>query len=131
MTGSTRRRLIGLALVLGALLASAATAGATGVPATPDTTYTTNGTVYAVAQLGTRLYVGGDFTEVGPVTGGGASVDATSGARDASFPRVDGGDVLAAAPDGSGGWYIGGTFTGVAGTARSHIAHVFSSGAVD
>jgi hypothetical protein len=48
-----------------------------------------------------------------------------------SAPSVRGGEVYAAQPDGSDGWYIGGAFTKVGGAARNGIAHLLSDGSVD
>src|SRR6266540_1103731 len=39
----------------------------------------TNGAVNATASLGDTLYVGGSFTRLHPVTGGGMPVDLTTG----------------------------------------------------
>jgi hypothetical protein len=47
-----------------------------------------------------------------------------------SFPRVAGA-VYAAAPDGRGGWYIGGSFDRVGGVARRNLAHLTAGGGVD
>lgn len=41
------------------------------------------------------------------------------------------GTVYAVVPDGSGGWYIGGSFTSVGGEARSRLAHIRPTGALD
>ena len=46
------------------------------------------------------------------------------------FPIVVG-SVAATAPDGAGGWYIGGTFTQVGGVPRSNLAHILANGTVD
>ena len=43
--------------------------------------WVTNGTVYAVAHDGGTIYIGGNFTRVGPSTGGGAPLDAVSRRR--------------------------------------------------
>src|SRR5690606_13369261 len=43
------------------------------------------------------------------------------------FPEVQG-VVNTSAPDGQGGWYIGGTFTHVGGEERLRLAHIDSSG---
>jgi len=93
--------------------------------------YATNGTVYAVAvgPDGTT-YIGGNFTQVGPATGGWAPIDAGAGALPPSFPKVAG-VVSALAPDGSGGWYIGGLFTAVGGVSRNNLAHILADGSVD
>jgi hypothetical protein len=47
-----------------------------------------------------------------------------------NFPDVDG-TINAVAADGSGGWYIGGSFSNVGGTPRANLAHILSSGALD
>src|SRR2546428_163520 len=76
--------------------------------------WVTNGPVSAVVRDGGTIYVGGDFTRVGPATGGGVPLDATTGSLQPFFPKVAG-IVRVAIPDGSGGWYIGGSFTYVGG----------------
>jgi hypothetical protein len=91
--------------------------------------YGTNGTVNAEALSGNTLYIGGSFTRVGPQTGSGVPLDAASGAPVAGFPLVAG-QVNAVAPDGAGGWYLGGTFTSVGGLARSNLAQVLADNSV-
>ena len=93
--------------------------------------YVTNGTVYAVAvgPDGTT-YIGGSFTQIGPVTGSGVPLDASTGVIASAFPEVTG-DIDAVVPDGSNGWYIGGSFTHVGGTARNNIAHILADGTLD
>jgi hypothetical protein len=85
----------------------------------------TNGHVIAVARDGGTIYIGGNFTHVGPATGAAVPIDAASGLPPPSFPKVVG-VVSAVAPDGAGGWYIGGFFTAVGGLPRSNLAHVAS-----
>ena len=88
-----------------------------------DSLYVTNGTVRAVAVSGNTIYLGGSFTSVGPNTGAGAAIGTVTGTFNSAFPKVNG-TIKAVAPDGSGGWYIGGDFTGVQGTIRNNIAHI-------
>ncbi|MFC1522159.1 fibronectin type III domain-containing protein [Elusimicrobiota bacterium] len=95
-----------------------------------STTWVTDGTVYVTTTTGDTIYIGGDFTYVGPNTGGGVSLDATTGEPISSFPRLNGG-FSAIISDGSGGWYIGGAFDKVGGVARNDIAHILSDGSVD
>lgn len=75
----------------------------------PDLSFwDTNGTVRCFATKGDTLFVGGDFSHVGPFTGGLLPVDATTGLSASSFDIVDG-DVNAVISDGAGGWYVGGS----------------------
>jgi len=83
----------------------------------------TDGGVQAIAQSGGTIYIGGSFSVVCPYTGGAVALDASSGVPVTGFPKVEG-PVLAIAPDGSGGWYIGGAFSRVGGLYRSCLAHV-------
>src|SRR6267142_6609279 len=91
--------------------------------------WVTNGTVQATAVAGNTLYIGGDFTYVGPHTGGGVPLGAANGAGLAGFPKVHG-SVYAVVVDGSGGWFIGGAFDSVGGVARANLAHIQSNLAV-
>ncbi len=103
-----------------------------------------NGPVNAISEPdsnGTR-YLGGDFTLFQPWnTGGGALTSNTSGAVDPSFPKVNG-PIYATAADGSGGFYIGGSFNcigpntsgscgGPDNVARNNAAHINANGSVD
>ena len=87
----------------------------------------TNGTVNAVALSGNTLYLGGSFSRVGAPTGSGVPLDSASGVPRSGFPRIAG-QVYAVAPDGTGGWYIGGSFTSVGGVPRSNLARVLADG---
>jgi len=109
-------------LLLVAVLALAAAPDAQ-AGSRPDRTFVTNGPVQAVVRSGDTMYIGGRFNQVGPRTGFGVEV-----ARDGTLPmeqqEVSGGEglVKAVAPDGSGGWYIGGLFTSIGGQPRNRIA---------
>ena len=91
--------------------------------AVPAESWVTNGVVYAVSQVGNRVYVGGAFTQAGPNTGFGVALDPSSGGWAPGFPKING-TVLTALPDGSGGFYIGGDFTKVGGVTRHNGAWV-------
>ena len=121
---STRRPAAGLAVL--SLLAglSAVTAPAEADPAAvPAESWVTNGVVYAVSQVGSRIYVGGTFTQAGPNTGFGVALDPSSGVWSPAFPKVNG-PVLVAVPDGAGGFYIGGDFTRVGTRSRHNGARI-------
>jgi trimeric autotransporter adhesin len=78
---------------------------------------------------GNVLYVGGAFGGLAARTGHFVRLDA-SGARDTTWPEVDG-SVDAVAPDGAGGWFIGGRFTHVGGQSRARLAHLGADGQLD
>ena len=78
---------------------------------------------------GRTIYVGGEFTRIGPRTGSFALIDTASASPDSGLPKVDG-SVLASAPDGAGGWYIGGTFTLVGTRTPGATSHAFCLTAV-
>ena len=95
-----------------------------------------NGTVNAISEPDSNgiRYIGGGFTAYNALdTGSGAVTDSTSAAIQTQFPKVTGGggNVLAVAADGSGGWYIGGSFNSVDGVTRNRAAHINSDGSLD
>ena len=88
------------------------------------------GTVRTATVSGNLLYIGGNFGYVGPETGRGVPIDALTGQTPSSIAEVGGTSIWAVAPDGAGGWYIGGVFTDVDGTPRSNIAHILADNTV-
>lgn len=88
-----------------------------------------NGHVLDMARSGNTLYIAGSFRSVGENTGGFVPIDARTGELLRPFPKVAG-SVFVIVPDGSGGWYIGGNFTGVGGRARSCLAQIRFDGSV-
>jgi hypothetical protein len=82
-----------------------------------------DGNVLSMSRLGGTLYIAGSFRSAGETSGGGVPVDPRIGTPIGGFPKVAG-TVSTILPDGSGGWYVGGTFTAVGGLARSNIAHI-------
>jgi len=79
-----------------------------------------------------RLYIGGDFTYIGPSTGSGVVVDPSpaSGVVQSGWPEIDG-DVYVAIPDGNNGWYVGGSFSRVGSEVRNNIARINSNQSVN
>jgi predicted small secreted protein len=92
--------------------------------------WTTNGSVDTITLADDNIYIGGTFSYVGLSTGNLAAIDTNSGTPDTSFPRVAG-QVLAIAPDGTGGWFIGGSFTAVRGVPRQNLAHIRADKTLD
>jgi hypothetical protein len=89
--------------------------------------WATDGVVHSVVREGGTIYVGGQFSHVGPATGGWVGIDASTGAALEPYPKVAGA-VRAVAPDGNGGWYLGGSFTAVRGQPRNNLAHLDAGG---
>src|SRR5213078_436787 len=126
MRPELRRFLAGACLLLGALVLLPPSAGAQVQGGSLRSEFwSTNGVVNALAISGNTLYVGGEFTHVGPVTGPGVPIDAATGLPVAGFPAVDG-CIYAAVSDGAGGWFVGGSFQAIGGAPRSNLAHVLS-----
>ena len=90
----------------------------------------TDGDVLCMARSENILYIGGDFTRIN-VVAKGAALDNATGKTPAGViaPRING-TVSVAVPDGSGGWYIGGSFTNIEGETRNNIARINSDGSL-
>ncbi|HET7660612.1 MAG TPA: hypothetical protein VFK66_09505, partial [Oryzihumus sp.] len=135
LRGSARRRAAVALGLLGALaLPVAASASPPNLDYNPSPSnlpawWGTNGRVTDIVATGGRVYLAGGFDYVGPSTGYGVGVDGSSGKLLSGAPLVDG-VVRTAVPDGSGGWYIGGSFTHVGGVYRPSAAQVTANGAV-
>lgn len=132
---------VGAAIAVAASFAVPVTAGVQDAAAAltssgpPALTYTpspswwgTNGRVGDIKVVGNRVYLAGGFDYVGRTTGYGVRVNTTSGAMGPS-PEIDG-IVRAAAPDGQGGWYLGGDFRKVDTRGRPTLAHIAADGTV-
>ena len=65
--------------------------------------WTTDGTVYSMLETNGVVYIGGDFSYVGPNNGSGAVAATNNTNPSLGWPGVDG-DVYAAVSDGTGGW---------------------------
>jgi hypothetical protein len=123
------RRIIAISIILWAALAGPVPSEAQSTD--PDLPKT-NGRVRALAKSGNTLYIGGDFTLIGPFTGPGAVLDAATGAAIGSQigATMPGAKVRAAAPDGAGGWFVGGQFQLVRGQSRQNLAHILADGSL-
>jgi trimeric autotransporter adhesin len=90
----------------------------------------TDGPVESIALANGRVYLAGGFSYVGPPTGSAVRVDPATGRPSGRTPRIDGA-VLAAAPDGAGGFYVGGAFGRIDGAPHGPLAHVLADGTLD
>ena len=86
----------------------------------------------AILPTEARLYVAAERPMI--YTGAGAIFDAETGEPAGnSMPIIDGlhARVSGAAPDGKGGWYIGGVFETVGGLPRRNLARIRADGSTD
>ncbi len=90
-----------------------------------------NGRVNAIAfsEELDRVFIGGQFTHMGPNVPHGAQLDASTASYDPSFVKPDG-RVYACIADGAGGWFIGGDFTHVGGVPRNRLARINADGSL-
>jgi trimeric autotransporter adhesin len=136
-----RRALLAMGAALVALLAlQVASAGAVvGLGGAPTPTWVTNGPVDALARSGNILYLGGNFSEVGPRTGPAVALNAATGAVAAPAPQLAGRgvEIDATLPDGSGGYYAAGNFhylaatPGAGPTPHAFLVHILAGGSLD
>jgi hypothetical protein len=79
------------------------------------------------------VYVGGSFDTVGPPVGGAGSipVSSTTGQGVTNAADATGGSINAIIGDGSGGYFLGGSFTSVQNTPCLALAHITSAGVLD
>ena len=91
-----------------------------------------NGKINAMASYGNTVYLAGEFTYIGPAQNAirATTFDAVTGQPIPNFPAFDR-KVRSIVPDGSGGWFIGGEFTTVAGQTRNRIARINSDGSLN
>lgn len=91
----------------------------------------TNGYTNVVKKFDDTLYIGGKFRFAGKYTGSFIAVDTTSGnlVAQPTWPKVNG-EVTFSIPDGSGGIFIGGTFSKVGDSVRGNFAQINASGQV-
>lgn len=120
------KKLYTILVLLSTLLCLAST---THAQMTYDKLWTTDGTVNSMAQTAGTLYVGGTFTYVGPNTSCAAPLSSTTGSVLGNI-KVSG-TVNAVVADGSGGWFIGGSFANVNGITRGNLAHILADYTVD
>jgi hypothetical protein len=126
----------GLAVLNAALLWLALAIPTRGLAATEadDTFWVTDGTVRAVTTSSSTIYLGGDFSYVGPRSGRGVPVNVSTGAPEADYPHIvkdPGGTIHAAVSDREGGWYIGGDFTSVGDDAYTNLVHITAEKLID
>jgi outer membrane protein assembly factor BamB len=81
------------------------------------------------AASSSRAHGGTAVENTGPRSANGMIVDAASGHAVGAVSAND--SITAAVSDGSGGWFIAGSFTQVDGHPRASVAHVRADGSLD
>ena len=100
-------------------------------PTKQEEKWIVNGPIYAVLPTTNNItYLGGDFSYIGPYTGGGVILNTVNNQLLSSFPKING-VINTVISDGKNGWYIGGKFSKVGELTRHNIAHILPNGAVD
>ena len=91
----------------------------------PDYTESVIGTVYAVAQVGDRTIIGGDFTTVGGLARRNAAAIKADGRVDPTFdPSPDGIVYAVAVSTDASRVFLGGVFQNAGGAPRANLAAV-------
>ena len=108
-------------------------ARASSLAGTPSIGIITNGNINSIVSDANFAYVGGSFTKAGKYsdTSNGVVLDKSSDFVSEASPLITGGDVFASVSDGTGGFYIGGSFTQVGGLDTPYLAHILANGSVD
>src|SRR5262245_50405592 len=89
----------------------------------------TDGSARVVVQSEGKLYVGGQFTRLGPPTGAAAPLNSTTGAP-LWLPKIVG-NVKAMVPDGTGGCYIGGQIVQADGLSITNLVHIYPDHSIE
>ena len=94
------------------------------LPSAPPADWVANGPVRALATTPTTIYLGGTFSQLTRATGSGVVLPQSGPVRAAYPAEIRGGDVRVAIADGQGGWFVGGSFTAVAGVPVKGLCHL-------
>ena len=99
-------------------------------PVPPPGSAAVDGRIYDLTSNAGRIYARGQFREIGAFNGSSVGIDPVTGAQLSGFPVTDG-QVSDVIDDGSGGWYIAGSFDAVDGLLQPTVAHVEADGSLD
>src|SRR5262249_5016841 len=129
-----RRSVVMAAALVGATLCWSQAAGAASVGSPPSDVlapiWAPAGPVASVVRVGSTVFVGGGFGVLTPVSGHAVVYARSNGPTATRWPVIDG-DVHAAASDGRGGFFLGGSFLHADGAAHPGLVHVTAAGSVD
>ncbi|MDZ4668141.1 MAG: LamG-like jellyroll fold domain-containing protein [bacterium] len=85
--------------------------------------FSPNGPIYCQKQVGSTLYVGGQFTSVNVNSGSLVGLNPTNPNASINLPYVNG-TINTVVSDGAGGFLIGGSFSSVGGQSRQNFARI-------
>ncbi|MBK0403323.1 IPT/TIG domain-containing protein [Adhaeribacter sp. BT258] len=89
-----------------------------------------NSQIKAMATDGTNIYAAGSHTQTGISAEYAALLSISSDVPSANWPYFNG-TIYAVAGDGNGGWYVGGSFSEVAGQPRRNLVRLLANGTID
>jgi hypothetical protein len=93
--------------------------------------YVTNGAVATVLEKDKKIYVGGNFTEIGKYANWNACIDEVKGKLLRGKTLRSDNMIQTAIDDGKGGFYIGGYFNYINDTLARGLAHIKADGSID
>jgi hypothetical protein len=97
----------------------------------PETKFPiTDGPVFTAVETNGILYIGGNFRQVGPLSGGICAVSPSSGAAITPFPYLWGA-IKTTVMDSQGGVWCGGAFKDTQGLGITNLARLMASGLLD
>ena len=130
--GATRRLVFRLFATLSFVCLAAFATGASALTVR-DSSFVTDGAVLTMESTGSTLFVGGLFTRIGPFTGCAAVLEGAHPVPTFPMLRIPNrynSQVLSAASDSSGGWFLGGSFVEAQGEPHVGLLHVRADGSV-
>ncbi len=92
--------------------------------------YSVNSTVQDMHLDGDNLYLGGNFNQAGTYKAYLNSFTDGNSFPDFNFPDANS-TILTIEPDGSGGYYMGGSFTAIGSETQNRLAHILADGTID
>lgn len=100
------------------------------VPATLVGRVVADDFVSAIRTSESHVFLGGNFLKLGYRTNNLARFNIGDDSLSRGFPETNGG-VMKVISDGSGGWYVGGSFTEIGGVLRNRLARVLADQSID
>lgn len=84
----------------------------------------------SIVPCGDKVVMAGDFDWAGPLSGSAVVVDRTTITPQEGWPMFHG-DIVTVVADGSGGWYVGGSFTVAGNSNAANLVHILADKSID